>query len=216
MTKEKIMEQNKILSDDEQIELIKSKMFEGLEILNQLKVKKDKGFCDDCEKQWNLGVLRFYQGKKLCYNCWRSRTTIINTPINESVIDLSDVATLPKILIDNPKLPKILIDNPQYKFETDFEEIDLTNLTEKNLQRLITSKKQSETRLNKNEEVKLPNLSQEPAKIPTKIIKINLLDGLTDFQKQFVIEKVKQGYHPLGFTIYLKENEIYYFGDRVF
>lgn len=43
-------------------------------------------------------------------------------------------------------------------------------------------------------------------------IKFNLLEGLTNKQKEIIKALVSLGYHPLGFKVYINTGEIYYFG----
>lgn len=47
----------------------------------------------------------------------------------------------------------------------------------------------------------------------TRTITINLLEGLTEEQIGVIKYYVSKGCHPLGFTVYLDTNEIYYFGQ---
>ena len=206
------MEKQKILTDEEQdnqINLIKSHLFKSLDILKSIEVRKDKTFCDECGKFINLKEVRKLNGKSLCWICWRSRAIIINTPTTKSAIALSDIANLPKILKDKPKY-----EQPDMKFE----DLDLSNLTEENLQHLIQNKRLSEIALNKNQPI-IEDVKTQEQPIIAPVVKIhhfNLLEGLSEFQKEFIKEKVKQGYHPLGFTVYTDTNEIYYFKERVF
>lgn len=46
-------------------------------------------------------------------------------------------------------------------------------------------------------------------------IKINLLEGLTGNQVAVIKWFVKKGYHPLGFSVYKNEDEIYYMGENI-
>ena len=107
-------ETKQIEIEDEQIELIKSHLFESLEVLKNLEVKREIrlfGTCNECNKRCTTKNLRKFKNQFLCYHCWRSNQKNIIKIGSESQIDIKDIINPPKILFNNTKQPIIV--NPE-------------------------------------------------------------------------------------------------------
>ena len=156
--------------EEKQLALIKSHLFEGLEVLKNLQLKREFRLfdnCNECGKRCRTKNLKIYKNKRLCYQCHSQKVILIKgRPTNQTLTALEDAKNLPRIL-NSTKQP--IIANPE------------------------------------------PIIQDS-----TVVHSLDILKGLTDFQKTFIKGLVEKGLHPLGFTVYTDSNEIYYMGEKIY
>lgn len=110
-------QKEQIKMDEEIIELIKSHLYENLDILNRIEVKKHKTFvCENCKKTFNQKIRRRKKEKEYCYNCYVELglmgKRIWNMQV-ENPLDISNMKEekIPKLILNHIKQP-IIVSQP--------------------------------------------------------------------------------------------------------
>jgi len=103
---------NKIPTDEQIIELIKSHLYESLDILNNIEVRKHKRFvCENCKKTFDERNRRRKGEKEYCYTCYLElgygKQMWGSSP--KSLLDISNMKeeNIPHLILNHTKQPII-------------------------------------------------------------------------------------------------------------
>lgn len=97
--------------EEELLEVIKSHLFESLDVLKNLELKKEKAFCDDCKEIFNSKKLRIREGKKRCYCCHVKKYPVLFYGNKDVYIPEEDKPLILKSNIDSTKQSQPIIDD---------------------------------------------------------------------------------------------------------